>query len=66
MSRKKKRAWYPGIYEGKTPEQVAAQVGAAAPKQFLDGNTPRSMRAFNPKSGALRQDGHICKSLNGL
>lgn len=70
MSRVKKlraNPWLPGRYENLSPSQVAAQVGTnVAAAQSLGSITPRSMRALDPKSAALRSDGKLCKSLNGL
>ncbi len=69
MSRPKKKAplWWPGKYEGKAPGEVLGEIGtAAALIKHAESATPSSMRAFNPKTGALRRDGKLCQSLNGL
>lgn len=31
MKHKRKTKWWPGIYEGKSPEETQAQVGTQAP-----------------------------------
>jgi hypothetical protein len=63
---KKLKPWQPGQYEGLSPEQVRAQVGTAVVQTvFSDTKTPRSMRGFNLKTAALRNDGKLCKPLNG-
>lgn len=64
MNRKRQK-WTPGMYEGKSPADVAATVGTAAPTlRSLDHFTPRSMRGFDPKLGALKSDGTPMQALN--
>lgn len=70
MSRRKKQpAWWPGIYEGRTAEDVARAVGTAIPdSQQMSSNvrTPRSMSTFSKlQTTALRKDGKPCRPLNG-
>ena len=64
----KPKGWWPGMYEGKTPQEVQAQVGTHQYESKFQGQgtTPASMRGIRDTRVAFRHGGTICRSLNGI
>lgn len=51
MSRKRHKnpRWWPGMYEGKTPQETYSEIGTAVPKTNFQGQNSDNLTMFTRK-----------------
>lgn len=64
MKKQKPKAWWPGMYEGLTPQDINSQIGKSVNTK-AEGFRSNGMSCWRLQTFALRKDGNLMKPFRG-